>query len=104
MAHFGYRDGFAQPTIDGGLPPLLAGRVAEGARRASSCSDTPANTRTSPIRSRSRPRNWGNNGSFVAFRILAQDCHGFEQFLVDAARQTSLDPETGRGQAVRALA
>jgi hypothetical protein len=24
VAHFGYRDGFAQPTIAGGLPPLLA--------------------------------------------------------------------------------
>ncbi|MGH8684631.1 MAG: hypothetical protein ACREUM_04690, partial [Nitrosospira sp.] len=23
VAHFGYRDGFAQPTIDGGLPPLM---------------------------------------------------------------------------------
>ena len=23
VAHFGYRDGFAQPTIDGGLPPLV---------------------------------------------------------------------------------
>ena len=59
----------------------------------SSSSATPANTPISPIRCRSRPLQLGHNGSFVAFRILAQDCHGFEQFLVDAARQTGLDPE-----------
>jgi deferrochelatase/peroxidase EfeB len=35
----------------------------------------------------------GRNGSFVAFRILAQDCHGFEEFLTAAASQTNLDRE-----------
>ena len=39
------------------------------------------------------PAALGQNGSFVAFRILAQDCHGFEQFLTQAARQTGLDRE-----------
>ncbi len=39
------------------------------------------------------PAALGRNGSFAAFRILAQDCHGFEQFLAEAARQTGLDPE-----------
>ncbi len=35
----------------------------------------------------------GQNGTFVAFRILEQDCHGFEQFLAAASQQTGLDPE-----------
>ena len=40
-----------------------------------------------------QPDSLGRNGSFVAFRILAQDCDAFEQFLTQAARQTSLDRE-----------
>lgn len=92
VAHFGYRDGFGQPTIDGGLPPLLpdvlpkapAGEFLFG--HPSQYSDF-----TYPVPQPAA--ELGHNGSFVAFRILAQDCHGFEQFLVDAARQTGLDPE-----------
>ena len=92
LSHFGYRDGFAQPTIDGGLPPLLpdvlpkapAGEFLFG--HPSQYTDF-----TYPVPQPAA--QLGNNGSFVAFRILAQDCHGFEQFLVDAGRQTGLDPE-----------
>ncbi|MDQ3186830.1 MAG: peroxidase [Pseudomonadota bacterium] len=91
VAHFGYRDGFAQPTIDGGLPPLVpdvlpkapAGEFLLG--YPSQYSDF-----TYPVPT---PAALGRNGSFVAFRILAQDCHGFEQFLADAALQIGLDPE-----------
>lgn len=90
-AHFGYRDGFAQPTIDGGLPPLMpdvlpkapAGEFLLG--YPSQYSDF-----TYPVPT---PAELGRNGSFVAFRILAQDCHGFERFLTEAARQTGLDRE-----------
>ena len=35
----------------------------------------------------------GRNGTFVAYRVLAQDCHAFEQFLGAASRETGLDPE-----------
>jgi hypothetical protein len=35
----------------------------------------------------------GVNGSFVAYRILAQDCAGFEAFLARSARDTGLDAE-----------
>ena len=90
-AHFGYRDGFAQPTIDGGLPPLMpdvlpkapAGEFLFG--YPSQYADF-----SYPV---PEPAALGRNGSFVAFRILAQDCHGFEQFLTQAARQTGLDRE-----------
>ena len=39
------------------------------------------------------PPALGRNGSFMAFRILAQDCRSFEQFLTQAARQTGYDRE-----------
>ena len=92
VAHFGYRDGFGQPTIDGGLPPLLpdvlpkapAGEFLFG--HPSQYTDF-----TYPVPQPAA--ELGHNGSFVAFRILAQDCHGFEQFLVEAAQQTGLGPE-----------
>lgn len=91
VAHFGYRDGFAQPTIDGGLPPPMpdvlpkaqAGEFLLG--HPSQYSDF-----AYPVPA---PAALGQNGSFVAFRILAQDCHGFEQFLTEAAHQTGLDRE-----------
>jgi deferrochelatase/peroxidase EfeB len=35
----------------------------------------------------------GRNGSFVAFRVLQQDCAAFERFLTSAAAQTGLDRE-----------
>ena len=90
-AHFGYRDGFAQPTIDGGLPPAMpdvlpkapAGEFVLG--YPSQYADF---TYPVPI-----PPALGENGSFAAFRILAQDCDGFEQFLTEAAIQTGLDRE-----------
>ncbi|SEL09161.1 Dyp-type peroxidase [Nitrosovibrio tenuis] len=90
-AHFGYRDGFAQPTIDGGLPPVMpdmlpkapAGEFLFGYASQYSGFSYPVPA----------PVALGRNGSFVAFRILAQDCHGFEQFLTQAARQTGLDRE-----------
>ena len=91
VAHFGYRDGFAQPTIEGGLPPLMpdvlpkapAGEFLLG--YPSQYADF-----TYPM---PNPAALGQNGSFLAFRILAQDCHGFEQFLTEAAGQTGLDRE-----------
>ncbi|SCX90488.1 deferrochelatase/peroxidase EfeB [Nitrosospira sp. Nl5] len=91
VAHFGYRDGFAQPTIDGGLPPLMpdvlpkapAGEFLLG--YPSQYSDF-----TYPVPT---PDALGRNGSFVAFRILSQDCRGFEQFLTEAAHQTGFDRE-----------
>jgi deferrochelatase/peroxidase EfeB len=90
-AHFGYRDGFAQPTIDGGLPSLMpdmlpkapAGEFLFGYPSQYSGFSYPV----------PEPAALGRNGSFVAFRILAQDCHGFEQFLTQAANQTGLDRE-----------
>lgn len=90
-AHFGYRDGFAQPTIEGGLPPAMPD-VLPAAPAGEFLLGYPSQytdfTYPVPV-----PAELGQNGSFVAFRMLAQDCHGFEQFLTDAARETGLDRE-----------
>lgn len=90
-AHFGYRDGFAQPTIEGGLQPPMADvlpKAPAGEFLLGYPSQYSDFTYPVPI-----PRALGENGSFAAFRILAQDCDGFEQFLTDAAVQTGLDRE-----------
>ncbi|KIO49155.1 hypothetical protein [Nitrosospira sp. NpAV] len=90
-AHFGYRDGFAQPTIDGGLPPLMPDvlpKAPAGEFLLGYPSQYTDFTYLVPV-----PPELGRNGSFMAFRILAQDCHGFEQFLTDAAHQTGFDRE-----------
>jgi deferrochelatase/peroxidase EfeB len=89
VAHFGYRDGFAQPTIAGGLPPLLPDGVpAAPAGEFLLGYPSQYTDFTYPI-----PQEIGVNGSFVALRVLEQDCAGFETFLVEASRQTGLDPE-----------
>ncbi|PTR17432.1 deferrochelatase/peroxidase EfeB [Nitrosospira sp. Nsp2] len=90
-AHFGYRDGFAQPTIDGGLPhamPDVLPKAPAGEFLFGHPSQYADFTYPAPI-----PPALGENGSFAAFRILSQDCDGFEQFLTEAAIQTGLDRE-----------
>lgn len=92
VAHFGYRDGFAQPTIDGGLPavvpdvlpktPLGEFLLGHPSQYADFMYPVPAPA-----------DELGANGSFVAYRILAQDCDAFETFLTKAAQTTGLDRE-----------
>jgi Dyp-type peroxidase family len=91
VAHFGYRDGFAQPSIEGGLPPLLPD-VLPKAPSGEFLLGYPSQYTdfTYPVPT---PAEFGINGSFVAFRILEQDCHAFEQFLSASAAQSGLDAE-----------
>jgi Dyp-type peroxidase family len=92
LAHFGYRDGFAQPTIDGGLPPPLPDPLPK-APAGEFLLGHPSQFEgfTYPVPHPADPL--GTNGSFLAYRILAQDCDGFEKYLADAARQLGADPE-----------
>jgi Dyp-type peroxidase family len=91
VAHFGYRDGFSQPAIDGGPPPVVpdvlpkapAGEFLLGYQSQYESFVYPV----------PQPETLGRNGSFVAFRILEQDCAGFERFLTAASAQTGLDRE-----------
>jgi deferrochelatase/peroxidase EfeB len=92
VAHFGYRDGFAQPTIDGGLPPPLPD-VLPKAPPGEFLLGHPSQYEDFVYPVPQPEDQLGRNGSFVAFRILAQDCHGFERFLTAASEQTLLDRE-----------
>ena len=91
VAHFGYRDGFAQPSVQGGPPPMLPDVLPEA----------PAGEFVLGYQSQwkdfsypvPQPETLGRNGSFVAFRVLAQDCAAFEQFLTRASTETGLDRE-----------
>lgn len=91
VAHFGYRDGFSQPTIEGGPPAALADAlptVPAGAFLLGHPSQWDEFSYPVP-----QPDEFGRNGSFLAFRILSQDCAAFERFLTAAAEQTGLDRE-----------
>lgn len=91
LAHFGYRDGFAQPAIDNGLPPLLPD-VLPKAPTGEFLLGYPSQFDgfQYPV---PNPPELGANGSFLAFRILSQDCAAFERFLQTAGAATGLDPE-----------
>ena len=72
VAHFGYRDGFSQPTIDGGLPSLIADTLPPapaGAFVFGYPSQFRDFTYPTPV-----PNEFGANGSFLALRVLEQDC------------------------------
>jgi len=91
VAHFGYRDGLSQPTVEGGPRPSVA-EVLPTAPAGEFLLGYPSqyDSFTYPV---PQPRELGHNGTFLAFRILAQNCAAFEKFLVSAATQTGLDPE-----------
>ncbi len=91
VAHFGYRDGFSQPAVEGGLPdpipepvpPAPTGEFLLGYQ--SQFSDF-----TYPV---PQPSEFGLNGSFLAVRLLEQDCTAFESFLTEASQQHGIDRE-----------
>ena len=94
VAHFGYRDGYSQPTIEGGLtnlvpeppqvPPSPAGEFLLGYP-----SQFTGYSYTLP----EPAAELGMNGSFMALRILEQDCAAFERLLRDAPAQFGMDGE-----------
>ena len=91
VSHFGYRDGFSQPAIEGGPPPVIPDvlpTAPPGEFLLGYQSQYDSFTYPMP-----QPKTLGQNGSFVAFRILEQDCAAFERFLTDASAQTGLDRE-----------
>jgi deferrochelatase/peroxidase EfeB len=91
VAHFGYRDGFSQPAIEGGPPPIVPD-VLPKAPPGEFLLGYPSQYESFvyPV---PQPQTLGLNGSFVAFRILEQDCAAFERFLTAASAQTGLDRE-----------
>jgi Dyp-type peroxidase family len=91
VAHFGYRDGFSQPSIDGGLPAPLPD-VLPASPAGAFLLGYPSQWEdfSYPV---PQPDAFGRNGTFLAFRILSQDCAAFERFLTDAAAQAGVDRE-----------
>ncbi len=99
-AHFGYKDGFAQPTIEGG--PKAPPPPWPGPGRAPDIKDILPKVapdefllgygkpRIGPV---PPPDELYKNGSYAAFRILEQDCHGFETFLEKQSKDTKRDKE-----------
>jgi Dyp-type peroxidase family len=82
VSHFGYKDGFSQPTIEGGLPnPVPDTLPSAPAGEFLLGYQSQFLEFTYPV---PQPPQLGLNGSFLAFRILAQDCPAFQKLLDDA--------------------
>lgn len=89
--HFGYKDGFSQPTIEGGAPSNLPDPLPlapAGEFLLGYPSQHPGLTYDVPT-----PRELGFNGSFLAFRILQQDVDGFEKSLHENALKIGMSVE-----------
>jgi len=91
LAHFGYRDGFSQPTIEGGLPGLIPDPLP-AAPAGSFLLGHPSQFQdfTYPV---PQPDDLGRNGTFMALRILEQDCAAFERFLAEAPDRYGISGE-----------
>lgn len=91
VAHFGYRDGFSQPTVDCGVenpvpdkqPVAPAGEFLLGYPSQFDQFSYPV-----PV-----PDELGRNGSFMVLRILEQDCATFEALLNQSERLYGIDGE-----------
>jgi Dyp-type peroxidase family len=91
VAHFGYRDGFSQPTIDSvplaglsdHLPQAPVGEFLLGY-------PSQFDQFTYPV---PEPPELGLNGSFAAFRVLEQDVDAFAEFLTQQASATGMSEE-----------
>ena len=90
--HFGYRDGIAQPEIEGAnsrdrpdmQPKASPGDFLLGCDYVNAFGGNYLGSLLPAL---------GNNGTYGAFRILRQDVSGFEQLLTDWAHQTGMDRE-----------
>ncbi|MGH3901969.1 MAG: Dyp-type peroxidase [Pseudonocardiaceae bacterium] len=91
VAHFGYQDGFSQPTIEGvplaGLPDHLP-RAPVGEFLLGYPSQHVRFSYPVPA-----PAELGTNGSFAAFRVIEQDVDGFAEFLSQQAAATGMSEE-----------
>ena len=79
LAHFGYADGYSQPTIEGGFGEVLVSPAPDapaGAFILGYPSQYAGLTYQVP-----EPDVFGRHGGFGALRVLEQDCAGFEAFL-----------------------
>ncbi len=90
-AHFGYRDGFSQPTIDCGLGnpfPDTQPIAPPGEFLLGYPSQFDQLTYAVPV-----PDELGRNGSFLVLRILEQDCAAFDTLLAQSQERYGIDGE-----------
>ncbi|HTG35588.1 MAG TPA: peroxidase [Thermoanaerobaculia bacterium] len=89
--HFGYQDGISQPNIDG-APGRKVTDMQPVSPSGAFLLGYPSQfvDFTYPVPA---PDEFGKNGSFVAFRVLQQDCAGFERFLSENAPKVGMGPE-----------
>ena len=90
--HFGYADGISQPTIDSAPPSGLPDNLPTAPTGEFLLGHSSQFAQFSyPVPA---PEALGRNGSFAAFRMLAQDVGAFQQFLAgkidDAGLQKAL--------------
>jgi len=89
--HFGYADGISQPTIDSAppsgppdnMPVAPTGEFLLGHASQFEQFSYPVPT----------PVTLGHNGSFAAFRMLAQDVDAFQELLAEQSRRTGMSEE-----------
>jgi deferrochelatase/peroxidase EfeB len=90
--HFGYRDGIAQPQIDGS-----PGRFRPDMQPKASAGDFLLGRDYVNLYGGnylgSLPPALGDNATYAALRILRQEVHAFEQFVHHRAERWELDPE-----------
>jgi deferrochelatase/peroxidase EfeB len=90
--HFGYRDGIAQPQIEG-----APGRDRPDMQPQAAVGDFLLGSDYLNVYGgnylESIPPELGDNATYGAFRILRQDVQGFERFIVHRGHRWQLDPE-----------
>ncbi|HZH23121.1 MAG TPA: hypothetical protein VEZ18_23300 [Geodermatophilus sp.] len=89
--HFGYVDGISQPTVDPAPPPGPPDRMAVQ-RTGAFLLGHPSQFEDHRFRVPDPPE-LGHNGSFAAFRVMAQDVDAFCELLAEQSRRTGMDPE-----------
>lgn len=89
--HFGYVDGISQPSIASAPPTGPPDRLPVTATGAFLLGH-PSQFRdfTYPV---PEPEALGRNGSFAAFRMLAQDVDAFRDMLAEQSARTGMSPE-----------
>ena len=91
LAHFGFRDGISQPTIAGAPPnPFPDAQPQAPAGEFLFGYESQFTKFSYPV---PNPPPLGLHGSFLALRILAQDCAAFEDLLTTAPEKYGISGE-----------
>lgn len=91
--HFGYRDSIAQPTVMGAPPRKPKHDIPDDQPVVATGEFLLGYTNETPGVYSVQPSQLSTNSSYAAFRVLEQDCAGFEAFLVEHAAKAGIDVE-----------